>query len=381
MKWGIEFEYLLIDTAPSTFGRVRDFTNLVFEDMRRILAEKPGRNDSAMATGDLGIRTGYWYLEGDERFDDSGQFRTLKVKGVEVRTPPRSTVGDACEELLAIEQQLAEKLAPHDLGLAIVGFNPVRCSYDFDPPLNAWETKLRRVDRGYDGSLVSTLSYGPDINLSNDSWSMQQLRDNARKLNWYAPYIVPFSFSSPFFGSAPWNGWSVRTHKRAPLRPAVRYFCDPLQHEALWQTSSLVHPARLASEVGRLEFKAFDAITCVERLRACCHLLHGLCLDRELEERSETTDLMLCERACRRAFDDPLIFEGAKRVIAAASRALLREGHREACESLGLLESSLWRKRTPAHGMLAAFKETGLTYRPGGLRLRPALIRCLSKGA
>lgn len=381
MKWGIEFEYMLIDTGPSSAGRVRDFGNIVFQRLQEVVADKPGRSDPAMVVGDLGIRNGYWYLEGDERFDESGQFRKLEVKGIEVRTPPRSSVRAACAELLEIETQLFNTLSRHYLGLAIVGFNPNRTSYEFVPPLNAWERELRRKDRGYDGSLVSTLSYGPDINVSSDCWSMPQLLDHARKLTWYSPYIVPFSFSSPFLGGKPWDGFSVRTHRRAPVRPAVRCFCKPELQASLAHESSLVCPARIPGEEGRLEFKAFDAVPCIERLRACCNLLHGICLDRTLDRRTEAPNLELYERASRWAFDDPEIFDGAERVIKAAKAALSREGLRDATASLEILEAALWKKRTPAHALLAAFKETGRAYKPGGLRLSPASVRCHSPSA
>lgn len=381
MKWGIEFEYLLIDTGPGTAGRVRDFGNTTFQRLAGIVADKPGRSDPTLVAGDLGIRSGYWYLEGDERFDENGQFRKLEVKGIEIRTPARCSVRAACAELLEIETQLFDRLSRHELGLAIVGFNPNRASYEFLPPLNAWEHGLRRTDRGYDGSLVSTLSYGPDINLSSDRWSVPQLLDHARKLTWYSPYIVPFSFSSPFLGGKPWDGWSVRTHRRAPVRPAVRCFCEPGMYPSLARGSSLVCPARIAGEVGRLEFKAFDAVPCVERLRACCNLLHGLCLDRALGGRREDPHLDLYERASRWAFDDPEIFDGAMRVLHAARAALSREGLGDAAASLAILDAALYQRRTPAHALLAAFKETGLTYKPGGLRFRPASVRCYSRSA
>ncbi|NTV09222.1 MAG: glutamate--cysteine ligase, partial [Zoogloea sp.] len=160
MLWGIEFEYLIVDRAGPQPGRVRDFGNLPFEHIGRLLDDKPGRGDPQLATGDLGIKSGYWYLEGDERFHPDGSFRTLEVKGVEIRTPPARGVGRAITRLIDIENQLAAVLAGHGLGLAIAGFNPVRPAYTFEPPLNAWEKALRAAHAAYNGSQVSTLSYG-----------------------------------------------------------------------------------------------------------------------------------------------------------------------------------------------------------------------------
>ena len=77
MRCGIEFEYLLVDLGGPEPGRVRDFSNLAYEEIHPLLEDKPGRDDATLATGDLGIRSGYWYLEGDERFHEDGTFRTL----------------------------------------------------------------------------------------------------------------------------------------------------------------------------------------------------------------------------------------------------------------------------------------------------------------
>ena len=67
MRCGIEFEYLMVDLAGPTPGRVRDFSNLAYPWISRVLADKPGCDDLLLATRDLGIKRGYWYLEGDER--------------------------------------------------------------------------------------------------------------------------------------------------------------------------------------------------------------------------------------------------------------------------------------------------------------------------
>lgn len=367
MKWGIEFEYALLNEQQDSLGALLDFTNLSFEELTTLLEDKPGRDDATLPKGDQGIRSGYWYLEGDERFNEDGSFRTMMVKGVEIRTPPHNSIDAACEHLLEIEQLLLERLHERQLGLGIIGFSPSQTRYDFEPPLNAWEQQLRSSDRSYDGTHVTTLSYGPDINLSNPSWSPADLIERGRKLNWYSPYIVPFSFSSPFFGNTLWHGWSVRTHHRSPVRPAVRCFVDPLEHSSLGSSSKLVHPARIRDEIGRLEFKAFDAIPSIERLRACCYLIKGLCLDSTLDGRSEVPDLELYETASRYAFEDREIFQGARLALGAAQRALEEHGDSAGVEALDSLEIALLRRRTPAHQIRQIYRLTGVMVQPGGL--------------
>jgi hypothetical protein len=366
VRCGIEFEYLLIDVAGAEPGRIRDFGNLPFTAIQPLLEDKPGRLDPGLATGDLGIRSGYWYLEGDERFHVDGSFRTLEVKGVEIRTPPSQDVAQALARLLAIERRLAAQLAGHGLGLGIVGFNPLREAYRFDPPLNPFEEALRRDDRCYDGSHVSTLSYGPDINLSMPGWEPARSLAVARRLNGYSPYIVPFSFSSPFAAGGVWSGCSRRTWERHHYRPAVKLYLAPEAAREWSRASSLVHPARLAQEAGRIEFKAFDAQPSLPLLAACCHLLVGICLADDLPEAGEETDGELYRRAALEGFDDPDIRAGAGEVLARARLALVRAGDAAAIRALAPLEALLARRRTPAHALLDSYHRCGRMYRPGG---------------
>ena len=371
MHCGIEFEYLLIDLGGATPARLRDFSNLPFEQISAWLEDKPGRDDAELATGDLGIKRGYWYLEGNERFHDDGRFRTLDVKGVEIRTPPAADVETALQRLVAIETQLSAALARHGLGLAITAFNPVRAPYAYDPPLNAWEAAMRAEHRAYDGSHISTLSYGPDINLSMPGWSNAQCLDAARKLHHYAPWIVPFSFASPFAHGQRWPGWSKRTFERAPLRPAVKLYLAADALAAAPLDTTLAHPARIAHEVGRIEFKAFDAMPDFAVLRGCCHLLVGLCLAEDLRAHRECSDVeavdvALYQRAARLGFADPQLRAGAEPLLASARAALLASGDAVGAQALAPLAALLHAERTPAHAMVAQWQAGGPMFRPGG---------------
>ncbi|SIQ79055.1 glutamate-cysteine ligase family protein [Pseudomonas flexibilis] len=362
MRYGIEFEYLLIDASGPHAGRIRDFTNLDFSALSRMLAAKPGLDDPTLATGDQGIRSGYWYLEGDERAHPDGRFAGLAVKGVEIRTPPRNSVAEALDLLLEIERQLAATLATHHLALGIAALNPLHERYVFDPPLNTYEQRTRAADRDFAGNDIATLTFGPDLNLSFAERDWRRDLDAARKLNFYAPFIVPFSFDSPWYAGQPWTGWSRRTWMRCGCRPAVRVYVEADNHAAL-QASPLMRPARLPGEVGRIEFKAFDAAPGVALLAALCQLLTGLCLDDSLPGRSEEPDVDLYRLAALDAFDEAQIAHGAQRVLRASEAALQQAGLEAAA---GQLEP-LWRQRaartTPAH----ALRASGQPYWPGGL--------------
>lgn len=366
VRCGLEFEYLLANTQGPNVGQLRDFADLDFHELSALLADKPGRDDPELAVGDMGIRQGYWYLEGDERFHPNGDFDTLAVKGVEIRTPPAQSVTAAIEQLLHIEQQLLERLGQHGLGLAIAGLNPRHERYVFTPPLNAFERQLRAEDHEYDGMEVSTLTFGPDINLSFVGWDSARNLAVARKLNYYAPYIVPFSFSAPFWAGQPWAGDSRRTWVRSSCRPIVKTFVAP---KALTEppASPLLRPARIASEEGRIEFKAFDAMPCLELLKACCYLLIGLCLDEQLKGQTDETALALFRRAAWHGFEDPEVYTGATQVLLAATKALQQHGEPEGVQALVLLQQALERRLNPAHWMRAEHRQ----YHLGGLAITP----------
>lgn len=360
LDFGIEFEYLLVDRGGAEPGRIRDFTNLDYAWLAPRLAERPGCGDPALAVGDLGIRRGYWYIEGDERFRDDGSFRTMAVKGVEIRTPPRPGIAAAVASLLDIERQLAATLAAHELGLAIVAYNPLRPAYAFEPPLNPWESALRQRQRAYDGARVATLSYGPDLNISFPGWDARRGLAAARRLAACAPFIVPFSFSSPFYCGEPWAGGSKRTYERAGQRPLVKFFLPaghPLADDPLVQT------ARLEREVGRIEFKAFDAFLSPAVLAACGYLLAGICLADGL--RPPPGDpVALLRRGALTGFADDSLRRGAHSVLAAAARALAPYG---LAGQLGPLCRLLAARTTPAACLLAAHCRDGRLYQPGGL--------------
>jgi len=376
MHCGIEFEYLLVDARGETQGRIRDFSNLEWTELTRMLGDKPGYGDERLRTGDLGIRSGYWYLEGDERFDEQGCFRTLVVKGIEIRTPPAPSVRLAVQELLDLERALRVRLAEHDLDLAICSYHPQRARYVHEPPLNAWEQRLRGEEREYDGSLVSTLTFGPDINLSMPGWDVARVLSAARKLNAYAPYIVPFSFNSPYYAGARWPGWSKRTYERAGQRPVVKVYIDPDAAAAAGVRSSFLHEARSVHEHGRIEFKPFDAVPSARLLTACAQLLVGLCLDEQLPERSEDADVALYRHIAAQGFADDQVVARARELLECAQAALERHaadvgnggGDKDPAQDLEPLRLLLQQRQTPAHALLNSAHPM---FWPGGLADNP----------
>ncbi|MGY0386425.1 glutamate-cysteine ligase family protein [Nocardioides sp. WG-D5] len=369
---GFEFEYALVTESPDVgagairdAGTFHDFEDLDFDALQRALADGSGTTDDGLVRGDLGIKSGYWYLEGDERFDAEGTFTTMLVKGVEIRTPICPSITEAADRLVDLQGDIAKRLEPLGLHLGIVGFNPVREAYVLDPPLNEWEQRMRAEHREYDHAEVSNLSYGPDINLSFPGLSAAQVVEVTRRLTYYSPFMVPFSFSSPFHAGKVWHGPSKRTYERTWRRVAARCFVET----TAGVEPTMVHPPRIPREEGRIEFKAFDSFLTRDLLLGGAALTLGVCLADDLPGLADRPSRDLHQRAATAAFADPEIAAGARQVLAAARRALSeRAGLRHEVGHLDGLDQLLSEGRTPADSLLDAYSSTGLMYHPEGLR-------------
>lgn len=362
-RFGIEYEYLLVSADT---GAVRDFHDLDVAAVVEALAQPPGLGDDSLETGDLGIKSGYWYLEGDERFDPSGRLTELLVKGVEIRTPPRRTVEAAIDSLADIEGQLLSRLAAADLCAGIVGHNPRTDRYHLDPPLNDWEIRMRSEHPEYALAEVSNVTYGPDLNISRASDDADACRRIAGRLTYYSPYLVPFSFSSPFRSGQIWSGPSIRTHRRTGGRAAVRVYLDGAPGDP-----PLEVPARSAGERGRIEFKAFDAIPAQDLLAALFALVVGISLADDLPGWAAVPSTDLHRRAGRLGWSDPQIRAGAAEMLEAGRAALADDDEmRPALTDLEVLDRLLADRITPADLMTERYHRTGQMYVPAPIPKR-----------
>lgn len=350
-KFGIEAEYALVKD-----GSILSYRDLSYPAMQEVIDVLPEYNDGeVLVKGDIGIKSKRWYLEGDERFDEHGNFITSNIKGVEIRTTPKNSLDGVCEELEGSKLLLARELGALGLQMTSIGFHPTIPSYEPVPPYNLWEQAMRQETPAFAAADVYMLSFGPDLNLSSDEWNEEFVVDVAKKLTYYSPFIVPFSFSSPFYEGKPWNGFSKRTYERNGRRSAVRVFVSDQKEDQ--QLPRLVVSARLSNEVGRIEFKAFDAIEDEHLYKALFALIVGIANDTKLQGRSSTPDAELFKLAAKSAFNDEMIRKTAQDVLNAASKAL---NGTEFKQYLDILFEMIDTKRTPAHAMIESYHATGV---------------------
>jgi hypothetical protein len=353
MYFGIEQEIPLLRDDGRAFV---DFANTSHEELQVIVDELPLYPDDypRLRVGDLGIKHKRWYVEGYERFGESGEFLKSLPKCLEIRTVPRESPDAALDELAESYRMLTPRLTARGFRTTWISFHPFKTCFVPDPPLNCFERRMREDSPEAQTAVIAELTRGPDLSFSFSEFDDAALIDAASKLTYYSPYILPFSFSSPFFDGALWKGLSIRTFKRTGPRPAVMVFLhDDANHIPV--SPSLTQPARVPFEAGRIEFKAFDTCRDIALYRSLFALLQGIVLDETLPGRALTPDVREHQRSAQFGFEDEKIRKSAHEVLAAARQGLANApeaGH------LDRLDDMLRRGAVPAHDLIKTFEET-----------------------
>ncbi|RVU84634.1 glutamate--cysteine ligase [Leucothrix sargassi] len=318
-QFGIEHETAFINPQ----GNFADFSNTPFEDFEKIIETLPLYDSDypQLRIGDAGIKLKRWYIEGYERFNDNKEVTACSPKGIEIRTTIHDSVESTIQELEESYQLL--KQAADKLGYkpALVSFNPFQKQFDPIPPLSDFEQQRRKGSPEKITADIPMLTQGPDLSLSCAELSEAQVVAAAKKLTFYSPFIVPFSFSSPFYDGGAWQGLSARTWQRTGARPAVMVFLKDDTH-SIQSTPSLTQIARVPAEVGRIEFKAFDSCSDFGLYQSLFYLLKGLVIDTELTGSSTTPDETMHKHSAIEGFNAPLIKQQALIATLAAQKAL-----------------------------------------------------------
>jgi gamma-glutamyl:cysteine ligase YbdK (ATP-grasp superfamily) len=317
--FGIEHEVALLDSQ----GRFADWTVTTFAELEQIIAQLPFYADdySCLYVGDAKIREKRWYLEGIERFTETGALFRFDPKGIEIRTTIQTSIQETIAELEQSFAQLASVAKRYGYTLVSSSFNPYQTHYNYDPPLNAYELALHREEESCQMEHLAMLTYGPDLNLALSGLSAEAVLDIGRKLIAYSAYMLPFSFSSSFYAGQLWDGCSVRTFLRTGARSTVRVYVEHANQliPSLPQFTTL---ARIPAEIGRIEFKAFDSCADFSLYASLLALLKGLILDTRLLERATQADIALHQHIARVGFNDRKIADQAAQIVAAAEVAL-----------------------------------------------------------
>ncbi|MFN6463430.1 MAG: glutamate-cysteine ligase family protein [Nostoc sp. DedVER02] len=347
--FGIEHEVAFLNEE----GKFADFSHTKFADFNQIIEKLPTYPSDypQLRVGDAGIKMKRWYIEGFERFADSDEVIDCHVKGIEIRTTIHSNIQGAITELSESFHLLREVAANFGLSPVLVSFNPYNQAFEPQPPLNDYEIKQLEAYPDEQTANIHMVSYGPDLNISVADMSSENIIDIGKKLTYYSPYIVPFSYSSPFYKGGLWDGLSVRTFIRTGKRPAALVFVQK-EEQLIDSTPSLTKIARIPAEVGRIEFKACDSCDNFLIYAALLALLKGLVLDETLLGRATVPDAMLHQTSAKEAFDNENIFENATKVLQAAEVAL---GDDPDVHYLTPLKVLLANRKTRSHELIELF--------------------------
>lgn len=356
MYSGIEHEIALRHIKLKGRRQFADFTNTPFDRFQAIVNDLPTHPEDVktLRRGDLGVKGEQRaYVEGFERYDKIGNYLGTVPKGTELRTTPHPTIDGAVEELRESYTLFTAAAAKHGLETVATSTNPFEKGFQPNPPLNAWEEEHRSGPEDQT-AYMHMITFGPDISVSFEGMAPKEMVDAARKLTYYSPFIVPFSFSAPFHGGDLWDGLSYRTFYRTGKRPATRVFL-PDERNQIRSTPSLTQVARIPGEGGRIEFKALDTCTNADLYASLLTLMKGIILDKKLKGRRTTPDSNLHQQSAREGWDNKAIYDGTGRILAAARAALKGDPD---LSKLDLLEAMHASKRTPAHDIIDRFTKS-----------------------
>ncbi|MCC5627968.1 glutamate--cysteine ligase [Nostoc sphaeroides] len=347
--FGIEHEVAFLNKE----GKFADFSHTKFADFNQIIERLPTYPSDypQLRVGDAGIKMKRWYIEGFERFADSDKVIDCHAKGIEIRTTIHSDIQGAISELSESFHLLREVAADFGFSPVLVSFNPYNPVFEPHPPLNDYEIKELQAYPDEQTANIHMVSYGPDLNISVANLSTEDVIDVGKKLTYYSPYIVPFSYSSPFYQGGLWDGLSVRTFIRTGKRPAALVFIQK-QEQLINSIPSLTKIARIPAEVGRIEFKACDSCDNFLIYAALLTLLKGLVLDETLLGRATVPDAALHQLSAKEGFDNEDIFGNATKVLQAAEVALKDDPD---VNYLTPLKVMLAKRKTRSHELIEMF--------------------------
>jgi len=321
-NFGIEHEISLVDLN----GNFLDYRKLNFNDLNKIVQKFPVYQSDYpnLRIGDLGIKVKRLYIEGFELFDADGYFLKEYPKGFELRTNFFQSIEELFYSFLKDFNILKKEAYKLKLKPTFISFNPLLIRPKIKIELHKYEKKLRKEDPGRKTALFTLLTYGPDLNISFQELNDYDVFNVVQKLNYYTPFIVPFSFSSPFYKRKLWDGYSVRIFFRSKLRPACIGFVEneKLLKNPTTQKIWILNKARISKESKRIEYKALDTIWDINIYKGLLVLVKGLILENNLKGKSFWPDLKLMEISSRYGFDDNLIYDGAFEVLNSTYKVL-----------------------------------------------------------
>lgn len=230
-----------------------------------------------------------WYIEGIELFDDEHKLVETLPKAIEIRTSPHINIKSLVEEFSQSFNLLEKEASSQKIYPVLTSSNPFRDKFEKEIEIQP------RDKKNFDIAKNSMLTYGMHVNISIDSISLQSLKKIKDKINYYMPFIIPFSFSSPFLNSQEFKGLCYRNYKRAETRELVNI--------------------KQYKDINIIEFRAFDACASKELLSALIYLIKAIIKAKCLDKHTNTQDKELIKKSAINGFNDIVIKKGCKNIL------------------------------------------------------------------
>jgi carboxylate-amine ligase len=335
--FGIEAEYLLLDQN----FRPLFAEDLDFETLRDCVDSIPTTD---LGTDGFNIKPLHkhanpYLIEGYYLTDEQMKPHTLLPKGIEVRTPMRSSIDETISVLADATERLRSRVeSEFGYHLCTISHHPTKSNFQAAP-------NYKRHDY-WQWALAAMTTFGPDINISLPEKIAAEVDQKAlnERINFYMPAVVALTFSSPLIDGKLWKedgiaGKSVRTYKRSQWAPLYYVHTEP----AL-----------------RFEFKGFEMPLQFSDYRAFFLLSLALLLDPSLTLKTGDEERIANLRYFAvHGLDSEASKVCARTLLKAAERTALRLSLDASCLS------PLWRRleagNVPADQISRAFRtETSL---------------------
>ncbi len=287
ITFGIEQEIVFKD-KNNTF---LDFDNTKYEDFIKIINRLPiyDSDNNYFECKSLEIYPKRWYIEGIEIFDEYKNITSTIPKAIEIRTTPHKSINNLVKEFSDSFSLLRKEAKKEGFSPVLTSNNPFKDSLKKDIKLPNRTEKEKTIAKN------SMTTFGMHINISIENFSRNELIELKKKINYYIPFIIPYSFSSGFSNNKKFDGLCYRNFIRAKNR-------------------ELINLKRLKG-IDILEFRAFDSSMSKNLLISLLYLMKGLILSPKLNKNLEKQDSDLIIRSSKFGFDDNLIKEEANKIL------------------------------------------------------------------
>jgi len=331
LRVGIEQEFVFVDAS----GTYLDADTSDYALFSSIVDEFPSfeRDDVYFECKSLETFPKRCYVEGFERHAPDGALIETLPKALEIRTLPHTDVSAVVQEFCDSYNGVMDLARRRGLEPVLTSRHPFKASIDLGARLDGAE-KAVRTEAELALAVRAMLTHGIHVNVSVDHFSTDKMLQLVEKINYYMSAFIPWSFSSPFYLGAAFNGLCSRNYYRAETR----------------RMADLHH--KQGGHV--LEFRGFDACGDARLLQALLTLYCAFILDESLPGRLPEQDAEQLQRSSLMGFEDPSVRQQGRLVLAAARTALNDDDG-----SLDLLETLLNENDCYASRMKNRFAKTG----------------------